>query len=119
MDLTGPALAALVAQRLDLEEAMREVQGLERRLRNLTTSGPDSTDGALTPVTLRQLQQDYNFLDWIPFLQRSFQIIEHKLTEDSTIMISEDYLRGVTELVAEYSATPASREVLRNYLAWR
>merc|ERR1719402_1181266 len=80
MDLGGEAMAALVAQRLDLEAAMRAVQGLEHRLRNLTTSGPDSTDGALTPITLRKLQEEHSFITWVPFLQRAFQIIKHALS---------------------------------------
>ena len=83
MELGGEAMAALVAQRLDLEAAMRAVQGLEHRLRNLTTSGPDSTDGALTPITLRKLQEEHNFITWVPFLQRAFQIIKHNLSEKS------------------------------------
>jgi len=119
MDLGGEAMAALVAQRLDLEAAMRAVQGLEHRLRNLTTSGPDSTDGALTPITLRKLQEEHNFITWVPFLQRAFQIIKHDLSEDTVILINQEYLAGVTHLVAEYASTPDTMEVLKNYLTWR
>jgi len=119
MDLGGEAMAALVAQRLDLEAAMRAVQGLEHRLRNLTTSGPDSTDGALTPITLRKLQEEHNFITWVPFLQRAFQIIKHDLSEDTVILINQEYLAGVTRLVAEYASTPDTMEVLKNYLTWR
>ena len=119
MDLGGEAMAALVAQRLDLEAAMRAVQGLEHRLRNLTTSGPDSTDGALTPITLRKLQEEHNFITWVPFLQRAFQIIKHDLSEDTVILVNQEYLAGVTRLVAEYTSTPETMEVLKNYLTWR
>ena len=112
-------MAALVAQRLDLEAAMRAVQGLEHRLRNLTTSGPDSTDGALTPITLRKLQEEHSFITWVPFLQRAFQIIKHDLSEDTVILINQEYLAGVTHLVAEYASTPDTMEVLKNYLTWR
>merc|ERR1719500_2682122 len=119
MELGGEAMAALVAQRLDLEAAMRAVQGLEHRLRNLTTSGPDSTDGALTPITLRKLQEEHNFITWVPFLQRAFQIIKHNLSEDTVILINQEYLAGVTRLVAEYASTPDTMEVLKNYLTWR
>lgn len=119
MELGGEAMGALVAQRLDLEEAMRAVQALEHRLRNLTTSGPDSTDGALTPITLASLQKEHGFISWIPFLQRAFQIIDHELSEDTVILINHEYLRGLTLLVEEYSASTATMEVMRNYLTWR
>jgi len=119
MELGGEAMGALVAQRLDLEEAMRAVQALEHRLRNLTTSGPDSTDGALTPITLASLQKEHGFISWIPFLQRAFQIIDHELSEDTVILINQEYLRGLTLLVEEYSASTATMEVMRNYLTWR
>lgn len=119
MELDSEAMAALVAQRLDLEEAMRAVQMLELRLRNLTTSGPDSTDGALTPMKIKFLQQDYGFLDWAAFLRHAFQLIEHDLAEDTVVLVSQDFLRGLTKLVAEYSSSPASAVVLKNYLTWR
>ena len=119
MDLSGEAMAALVEQRRDLDSAMRAVQGLEHRLRNLTTSGPDSTDGALTPITLKKLEEEHNFITWVSFLQKAFEIIKHDLSEDTVILINQEYLAGVTRLVAEDASSPSTMEVLKNYLTWR
>ena len=88
---------------------MRNVLHLEQRLRNLTSSGPDLTEGRLTPVTIRELevvlmthdkrkfvflsQENYGFLNWGSFLQRAFHIIEYELDPDVVVLIDEKYLK--------------------------
>ena len=49
-------MSNLVDQRLDLEISMRNVLHLEQRLRNLTSSGPDFTEGRLIPVSIKTLE---------------------------------------------------------------
>eukprot|EP00092_Neocalanus_flemingeri_P023165 GFUD01025119.1.p1 GENE.GFUD01025119.1~~GFUD01025119.1.p1 ORF type:complete len:953 (-),score=164.55 GFUD01025119.1:486-3344(-) len=118
-EIEADTLANLVDQRLDLEMSMRNVLHLEQKLRNLTSSGPDYTEGRLTPVSLKTLQEEYGFMNWSSFLKRSFQIIDHELDPDVVILIDEEYLRGVRDLVAELSADEDSLRILRNYMIWR
>jgi len=118
-EIEADTLSNLVDQRLDLEISMRNVLHLEQRLRNLTSSGPDFTEGRLIPVSIKTLEEKYGFLDWSSFLKRSFQIINHQLDPDVVILIDEEYLKGVSELVAELSAEEDSLRTLRNYMIWR
>jgi len=118
-EIEADTLSNLVDQRLDLEISMRNVLHLEQRLRNLTSSGPDFTEGRLTPVSMKTLEENYGFLDWSSFLKRSFQIIDHELDPDIVILIDEEYLKGVSELVAELSSERDSLRTLRNYMIWR
>eukprot|EP00090_Calanus_glacialis_P001950 TRINITY_DN11456_c0_g1_i3.p1 TRINITY_DN11456_c0_g1~~TRINITY_DN11456_c0_g1_i3.p1 ORF type:complete len:946 (-),score=146.68 TRINITY_DN11456_c0_g1_i3:85-2922(-) len=118
-EIEADTLSNLVDQRLDLEISMRNVLHLEQKLRNLTSSGPDFTEGRLTPVSIKTLEEKYGFLDWNSFLKRSFQIIDHKLDPDVVVLIDEEYLKGVSELVGELSAQKDSLRILRNYMIWR
>jgi hypothetical protein len=61
-EIEADTLSNLVDQRLDLEISMGNVLHLEQKLRNLTSSGPDFTEGRLTPVSVKTLEVRSNCL---------------------------------------------------------
>ena len=61
-EIEADTLSNLVDQRLDLEISMKNVLHLEQKLRKLTSSGPDFTEGRLTPVSIKILEVISNCL---------------------------------------------------------
>ena len=50
---------------------------------------------------------------------RGFQIIDHQLEPDLTVLIDRNYLQAVSGLLSQLLATEEDSVVLTNYLIWR
>ena len=119
-----------------IDKKTSDVIEFEHKLGNITEKPTNSKN--LKSVTLKELNQRFNFLDWHRFFQDALSyrhdtvsrkplekenMREKKsvelLNEETEVMIQVEFLEGITKLVKDYNATELGREILNNYLIWR
>lgn len=66
------------------------------------------------PMTIRELQGNYSFVNWLEYFQVYLQNLTHIDPNETIIVVDKNYLQRLGSLIA---STP--NRIIANYFAWR
>ncbi|KAL1501599.1 hypothetical protein ABEB36_006896 [Hypothenemus hampei] len=101
---------------------MKDVLDFETKLANITTPSELRRDEETLYhlMTLAELQEKANFIDWRQFFENAMKIVQKKITSKQQIIVyAPGYLGNLTKLIEEYQNTTNGKIILNNYLIWQ
>ncbi|XP_065318657.1 endothelin-converting enzyme homolog [Gordionus sp. m RMFG-2023] len=104
-----------------LTKSMANILAFEGRIANFTPSSESLKDieKYYNPMTLKEIDQKYDFMNWTTYLNKLFGLVNLTLTSDQIVIVrSTDYFANLTLLIKEYLSSAEKRTILNNYFMW-
>lgn len=97
---------------LNVKEQVKSLIEFETRLAEITIPKAEQRDQELQyrSVTIKELNQIVNFIDWLDFFQHAFRRVNMTVTEEEKIVIySIEYFKNLCTLLKEYGNSAKKR----------
>lgn len=104
-----------------INDQITDIIEFETKLANITVpAGKRREDSGLYHrKTLGQLNDEVPFLNWTAYFSDAFLRVNRPITNDTAIVVyGNEFIMGLSEMIAEYQTTVKGRTTLDNYMKW-